>query len=97
VEHFILTAAAAYLGSLAAIATFWGLAGRSLSADASTSASPRPPHNKWLSLGGAGAFSLIAALLFYLVSNGEMAPGLALIALVVSLLVIVFSVRTLRT
>lgn len=94
-DSFLLTAAAAYLGSLAALVTFRAIFGRGAQADAPSSP-PLPRTSKWHALGGAGAFSLIAAVLLYLVTNGDMAPALALIALVLSLLVIVFSLRAMR-
>jgi hypothetical protein len=92
--HLLITMAGAFLGTIAAAAllSIYG----SGTGSPMSAAAVSTPRSRRVALAAAGAFAIVASLIFYFVSTGEMHAGLGAIAAVVTLAVLAFLTRGLR-
>ncbi len=92
--QFLITMAGAFLGTIAAVAllSIFGSGTGSRTSVAAVST----PHTRRVTLAAAGTFAIVAGLIFYFVSMGEMQAGLGAIAAVVTLVILAFVTRALR-
>jgi hypothetical protein len=93
--HFLITMAGAFFGTIAAWVVLSVFNPAASSGVLATSAA-HTPRSRWVALAAAAAFAVVAGLIFYFISNGQMNAGLGAIAAVVTLIVLVFVTRVLR-
>lgn len=93
--HMLITLAASFAGTLAALAVWrlFDVPAQNLPAER---ASQRSPRSRLAALMSAAAFAGIAALIVHLISIGQMVPGLGAIAALVALMTLGYVVRVMR-
>ncbi len=94
ISQFVMS----FMGTFAAIAAWtWLFPARGpCGGEGAPSPIASTPRSRTIALVTAAAFAVVVTLLLYLVSSGEMAAGLAAVAAVVALLVLVYVARALR-
>lgn len=95
-HDFLLVVSASFLGTLSALMAYGLLFAERRPLIKPAGAADRAPQSRMLAIAAGVIFAAVAAFLMVLVSNGSMAPALAAIAIVLTVLTLAYFVRALR-